>query len=313
MVDNNKLHLLISIAKLYYLENMNQNEIANLLGVSRPLISKYLMEARNLGVVKIEINDLLTNDITECDVRETLRQTYELDEVYVIPSSKNKDLNDQVFCDYVLEYFLGVLGDKARVGIGWGSVIGAIIKKVESNELQRKFAGDVLPLIGNAPLSFRNYHTNELVRMLAEATGMNGKYIYAPVICSTASEREIFLNTDNVKEIMEYYDHLDCALIQIRNFPSVPDLATEARFEKKLNSNHAVGMILGYYYDIDGNIIESDLDYSIQVPLESLKKAKRVVGIINARVNSAAAIGAMKLGIFTDMIISDKVAKNLVE
>lgn len=312
MVDNNKLHLLISIAKLYYLENMNQNEIANLLGVSRPLISKYLMEARNLGVVKIEINDLLINENNECDMSEKLCQTYNLKEVYVIPSSKNKDLNDQMFADYVLEYFFGVIGDKARIGIGWGSVIGAIVKKIEANELQRKVSGDVIPLISNAPLSYRNYHTNELVRMMAEATGMNGKYLYAPVICSTASEREIFLNTDNVKGIMEYYEHLDCALIQVRNFPSVPDLATEARFEKKLHSNHAVGMILGYYYDIEGNIIESELDYSIQVPIKSLKKSKRVIGIINARVNTAAAIGAMKLGIFTDIIISDKVVKDLI-
>lgn len=312
MIDNNKLHLLISIAKLYYLENMNQNEIANLLGVSRPLISKYLMEARNLGVVKIEINDLLTSDSVEGDVSEKICSLYNIKELYIIPSSTNKDLNDQMFVDYVTEYILSTLSDNSLMGIGWGSVIGAIIKKIENSEPKRKLIGNVIPLISNAPISYRNYHTNELVRMLADATGLNAQYLYAPVICSTPSEKDIFLNTDNVKGLMKQYNQMDYAIVQIRNFPSVPDLATEARFEKKLHQAKAVGMILGYYYDIDGKIIESEMDYSIQVPLESLRKAKRVIGIINARVSTNAAIGAMKLGIFTDIIISDVVAKEVI-
>lgn len=312
MVDNNKLHLLISIAKLYYLENMNQNEIANLLGVSRPLISKYLMEARNLGVVKIEINDLLTSDNIEDDLSEKICKKFNLEDINIIPSSTNKDLNDQMFVDYATECILGTFKDNFLLGIGWGSVIGAIIKKIDNFEPKRKLIGDVVPLISNAPISFRNYHTNELVRMLAEATGLNAQYLYAPVICSTPSEREIFLNTDNVKGVMEMYERLDYVVIQIRNFPSVPDLATEARFEKKLHQEKAVGMLLGYYYDINGNVIQSDMDYSIQIPIDSLKKAKKVIGIINTRVNSTAAIGAMNLGIFTDIIISDNVAKELL-
>ena len=42
--DNEKIQRLISIAKLYYLENMTQSEIAKIVGVSRPLISKFLTE-----------------------------------------------------------------------------------------------------------------------------------------------------------------------------------------------------------------------------------------------------------------------------
>ncbi|MGL5777027.1 sigma factor-like helix-turn-helix DNA-binding protein, partial [Cetobacterium sp.] len=63
--ENEKIQRLISIAKLYYLENMTQSEIAKIVGVSRPLISKFLTEARELGLVKIEINDILKDNVQE--------------------------------------------------------------------------------------------------------------------------------------------------------------------------------------------------------------------------------------------------------
>lgn len=311
MADNDRLRLLTSIAKLYYIENMNQSEIANLMGVSRPLISKYLMEARNLGIVKIEIVDLLSESEDKSDDKIDLCRKFNLDDITIVPYSSNKDINDQMFVDYIIEYTLNKYVDNSLIGLGWGSVIGSVIKKLSSLEPRKKLLGKVIPIISNAPVSYRNYHTNELVRMMAEATGLKAEYLYAPVICSSISEREIFMNTDNVKNLMKQYENLDYAVIQIRNFPSVPDLATEARFEKKLQKKNAVGMILGYYYDIDGNFIQSDSDYAIQIPIESIRKTKNVIGIINARVNKNAAIGALNTGLFSHIIISEAVSSEI--
>ena len=57
-----KIQLLVKVAKLYYMENKNQSEIATILGVSRSLISKYLSDANELGIVEINIHDLLLDD-----------------------------------------------------------------------------------------------------------------------------------------------------------------------------------------------------------------------------------------------------------
>ena len=50
-----KLNRLAHVARRYYLEDWKQSEIARELGVSRPLISRMLSEARELGVVKITV------------------------------------------------------------------------------------------------------------------------------------------------------------------------------------------------------------------------------------------------------------------
>ena len=51
-----KIERMVNVARLYYEQNMTQNEIAKMLGISRPLVSILLTEARACGVVTITIN-----------------------------------------------------------------------------------------------------------------------------------------------------------------------------------------------------------------------------------------------------------------
>ena len=305
--DNEKIQRLICIAKLYYIENMTQSEIAKIIGVSRPLISKFLTEAKELGLVKIEINDILNEDSEE-DIANELLKKYSIQNICIVPSSSNKNLNDQIFIEYSLEYIISQYKKSYTFGIGWGNTIGSLIEKID-NKSKYIFSGTIVPLVGNAPVSYRNYHTNELARMFSEKTNLESKYLYFPFLCSSFSEKEMFLKTENFKEISAIWGKLDFAVIQIRNFPSAPDLATEARFERELQDNKAIGMFLSYYYDIDGNIIKDKNDLSIQVSLENLKKSHKVIGIINRRVHPSAIIGALKTKIFTHIIIDKDVAK----
>ena len=48
---------LVQVAHLYYDENLSQQKIADRLGVSRSLIAQYLKNARETGIVRIQISD----------------------------------------------------------------------------------------------------------------------------------------------------------------------------------------------------------------------------------------------------------------
>lgn len=56
MLSQEKQKKLAYVARRYYLENQRQSDIAKELGVSRPLVSRMLSEARELGVVEITIH-----------------------------------------------------------------------------------------------------------------------------------------------------------------------------------------------------------------------------------------------------------------
>src|SRR3990172_6977663 len=48
--------LLALVARLYYLDNLGQQEIADMVGVSRTSVSRLLSRARERGVVRIEVS-----------------------------------------------------------------------------------------------------------------------------------------------------------------------------------------------------------------------------------------------------------------
>ena len=51
-----KIERMVNVARLYYEQNKTQNEIAKELGISRPLVSILLTEARTCGIGTISIN-----------------------------------------------------------------------------------------------------------------------------------------------------------------------------------------------------------------------------------------------------------------
>jgi deoxyribonucleoside regulator len=99
----NKIQLLVKVARMYYLEDKNQSDIAQILGVSRPLVSKYLSDARELGIVKVHIHDLLSEDT---DLLRQIVEKYKISGGLIVPSSNNEDINNQLLIDKTTEFLL---------------------------------------------------------------------------------------------------------------------------------------------------------------------------------------------------------------
>jgi deoxyribonucleoside regulator len=306
-----KIQLLVKVAKLYYMENRNQSEIADILGVSRSLVSKYLSDAKELGIVEINIHDLMQEDINPL---EYIVERFKLQGGKIVPFSTNEDLMNQWLVDHATQTVIQNLEGREHVfGLGWGSTIGDIVSNIARSSLSKNLAGKIVPLIANAPTSNRNYHTNELVRMLSEKTMLKPTYLYAPVICSSQSDRDAFVSAESFLDVAETWSHLDTILINIRNYPSVPDLATVARFGDRLHEHNAVGMLLGYYFDIHGKIIDGDSDFAIQIPLAQIKQTKKVIALASSRVRAEAIIGALNTGLITHILINRKAAEEIMK
>ena len=66
--DRQKRSLLVQVARLYYEQNYNQNEIAKIVNLSRPYISKLLLEAKETGIVQITIKDDVDTESKKVEV-----------------------------------------------------------------------------------------------------------------------------------------------------------------------------------------------------------------------------------------------------
>ncbi len=310
--DEKKLTRLTAVLKMYYEQEMSQMEIAKAIGVSRPMVSKMLSEAKSLNMVTITINEVRNMEqVLSLKIEEKfkVRQAIIVNTHQATPQQVQEKI--AVACyeicrDGKLPYH--------HVGIGFGSMIGQLAEvAVEKGPIEKPLLGDIFPLIGGIRASYKSYHSNELVRVFSEFTGLKASYMYLPALLASTEEKEIYQTTELYADAQKHWEQLNVAVINISNLYAAPDLATSLRFGARLKQGHAVGRFLAHYYDIDGNFIAQEHDNVIQADIDSLKKAKYVVGMCSDKTDMQSAIGALRTGVFTHMIITDVLAKSMID
>ncbi len=293
---------LIQISKLYYEENKTQAEIARTMDISRPLVSNLLNKARKEGIVKIEI---LSYQHSNMGLSQSLCRYFNLKSCSVVTAAE--DLHQEAAS--VLVGFL----DKTKVlGLGWGYNINKMIEALPRTNSGATAYGMVCPLIGTATVPHRGYHPNELATELSHKTGLQAEYLISPAFPTTEQDQELFMNTNNYQEILERWRKTDTAIITLGSFPLVPDHGTALRFGKKLTQEKAVGSLLSYFFNLQGERIEGDDDYSIQIPLRLLTRIKHVIGIVPPESNTSAVISCLRTGYIKHLVITEQTAKDVL-
>lgn len=310
--DEKKLTRLTAVLKMYYEEEMSQMEIAKEIGVSRPMVSKMLAEAKSLNMVTITINEVKN---MQQMLSSRIEDEFKVHQVVVIKTEK-KD-SSKIQEEIALECFHICQNGKIpyhRVGIGCGSMIGQLSEVAKEKEPQLiGYDGEIFPLIGGFKASYRSYHTNELVRIFSEFTKLTAFYMYLPALVDSEEEKELYKRTELYADIENKWKNMNVALINVSNLYSTPDLATSIRFGSRLKQNHAVGRYLAYYYDIEGNFIEPERDNVMQTEIENIKKAKYVIGMCSDKTDAQSVLGALRTGVFTHMLLTDIVAQKILD
>jgi deoxyribonucleoside regulator len=299
---------LIEAAKMYYEQEMTQSEIASALKVSRPLVGQMLQRAKELGIVRIEIqsplqgNKSLLNDI---------KAKFGLADGLIVPANRNNpDLSYRNVISQAAIFIEKKLSKVKSVGIGWGSTVSKLMETLSAEELGANKPTLMCPLIGSMTSPSIDWHPNELARRFAEKVRGEVVWLHAPAFPGTQENINRFKETEEYRLIDACWKKLDGAIVEIETFPSVPDQATAMRFGDALNRLKAVGGLLSYFYDLNGKVIKGDDDYVVRIPFESLKRIKNTLLVCAGHGN--ALLGALRLGIVTHLVTDDITANMLL-
>lgn len=306
-----KIGRLMDVARMYYKQDKTQSEIAACYGISRPMVSKLLKEARDMGIVTIRIQTPECRDMSGESLMERVGGMFGIYKGTAVPDGPNDHTTNDAVAESAIHYLESL--KEGILGIGWGHMIGDVVKHMEQRDRLVHVCTSVCPLIGNGGVGLKNYHSNELVRAIAEHSGARPQFIYSPASVLSGQELKLMKELDSYRELYGIWEKMDMALVNIGNFPSVPDFASEARYGDKLTREKAVGRILNYYIDVDGRVIRSDTDYAIQIPLELLARTRYVVGICSANTNPKALRGAFKTGYINHIIAPEHVIRGALD
>lgn len=303
-----QLHRIVTAAKMYYEEEMTQQAIANELNISRPLVSGLLARARELSIVNIEIKDPFSKDE---HLLNQLRDKYPKVSGSVVPHLNDAELNETVFVNCTYQEIVNHVAEANHIGVGWGNPVKNVIDMIPEGLMTRKDAV-VCPLVGNMSTSSSGYHVNELARRFAEKLQGQALFLNAPAFPLTLEERDLFMNTRDFGLVKAEYDRLDLAIVYIKSFPTVPDFASAYRLQDKSLRKRVVGEMVSYYFAANGEFIIGDADYAVRIPLECLRKAKKVLAIMPHNLSPVTASGILKTGIITHLVIDEQIARKLI-
>ncbi|MDL2260308.1 hypothetical protein LJB99_05500 [Deltaproteobacteria bacterium OttesenSCG-928-K17] len=306
-ISEEKARRLEQAARLYYEETKTQQEISVKLGVSRPMVSKLLKQARDLGIVEIRIK---TAGGREDGLIERLARMFGLKGGLLTAEAGDNQTTNHRLAEAALKYIEELGG--GLLGLGWGHIIGAMVSLLEAGRPKASAVSDVCPMVGNSGISIRNYHSNENVRLVAQQTESVPHYLHTPAFAETRREMELLEQTEHYLAIRRLWEKLDVALVNIGNHPSTPDFASQARYGALLAERQAVGRLIAYYFNGRGEIIHSDFDYAIQIPLPLLQQSRNVVGICSANTHWAALGGALRTGLLTHLIAPESLVRRLL-
>lgn len=296
------------VARRYYLEDQKQSDIARELGVSRPLVSRMLSEARELGIVEITIHE---PGARAARLLERLRQSTSLRGGVLVEDGQDNDATNRSLSQGAVRLLEQL--DTRRLGMGWGYLIGQLVSWLEENPRPNSAITDICPLVGNASIPARNYQSNENVRLMARQLGATPHFLYFPALPESLEEKRLLCSSEGYRQIQQQWEAIDTALVNIGDYPSSPDFASLVRYGSLLQQQHACGRMLIYYFNEQGRVIQSDQDFAIQIPIETLKRCPNIIGVCSANTSVKALRGALRSGFLTHVVARSDLVRLLWE
>lgn len=304
-----KIERLLQAARMYYEQGKTQSEIASELGVSRPLVSVMLNEARACGIVTITVNDIR---VTEDVLTQKLTQGFGVARVIIVPDEDIGDNTNKALAERAYQELFTHENEASALGVGWGSMMDNIVGYAETLPDVKKGEGRIFPLVGGINSVIRSYHTNELVRVLALKSGKRPTFLYIPALLDSNSDLELTKRTEPYTLIEREWAAMQEAVVSLSNFPSYPDLGVKSFYGNRLTEQRAVGRILAYYFDVHGRIINPVEETALQIPLELLRKTKLTV-LCSGHVKPEAVAGCLRLGIADTVMLPFSLAARTAE
>lgn len=308
------IQLMVKVAQMYYEQGLKQEDIAKQLGISRSSISMVLTEAKEYGIVQVNIKDPFENNQ---ELSEKIKQTFHINECIVIPTMMTEaNILTKISAHRAANIVRKELNNNATIGIAWGITCYEFMNSFKNKEL---IGVNVVPLIGGTNRVNSQFQLNEMVRMFADKINGIPTFIHAPAIPETVEDKNLYLQSYEMQIIQKLWRNLDIAVISVGASPEYYDdsksyILSMDKKEYEEDRNKVVGDICARNCNIYGEFLENEYNSKIiGIPIEDLKNAKRVICVASGKHKVLSIIAALRSEIVDLLITDENTAKNVLD
>ncbi len=240
---------LIQASRLYYELGETQSRVAELLGVTRPQVSRLLKRARAEGIVEIRIVDQAS---AESSAGDELRRRFGLAAVHLAPPLVGpEEISRRMIGRLAADVLRGAIRDGAVVGVGEGASISAMADAVAADEPLHETGATVIPLCGGY---WFGGPAREPFRRVADGIGGVPLGLMAPGLVDDPATKTALCAHAGVRRIIDLWERLEVAAFGIGG-PVWTAAALGAEVAADLDRSGAVGEILVSPFDLDGRLV----------------------------------------------------------
>lgn len=303
--------MIVKIARMYYEQEMSQDQIARALLTSRSNISRILTVAKKKGIVEIRIAETAKR---ETELEDMLISRFGLRSALVatIPSGSS---DYKPVGQLAAQHFLAHLKPGVKVALSWGRSLQAMV-----NELDEDNRPDVtlIPIMGGMTATPSSLSGETLIRALA--TKLNAEYLtlHAPTIVQSQEVKAALMQEPSVKSVIDAASAAEVAFVGIGSKESLSsnyilETAGINKVEHPDFWSKVAGDIGGRFFDSDGEVIDTRLEKrTVGLDLSEMRKIRRVVGVAAGEDKTVGILAVLKGRLISDLVTSSNCALKLL-
>ncbi|MEX1524531.1 sugar-binding transcriptional regulator [Enterococcus sp. C63] len=303
---------MVKVATLYYKEGLTQAQIAKKMGVSRSLISKWLIDARKAGFIEFFIN---SENIYAIELETELEKKFALSFVKVVDKTNLSYPEIEKMVGQIAAISLkDKIAAAKTIGISWGKSIKSLVTQFPfENYPDTTF----IPLIGGMGYDHFDIHSNQLCHEFARKTRGSSKYLYTPALVSNEIIRQEFEGNIYIDKILSEAKKVELALVGISSpdhFNTMEEIGyTNKKEMAQLRGIGAVGDINSRFYDKDGQEVNHPINkHVVGLSLEELKAIPETIAIAYDDAKWQGIYYACKNQLIDSIITTDTIADHLI-
>lgn len=304
--------LIHKIARMYYVDELNQRDIAQRLTVSMATVSRGLSRAKEQGVVEIRIHDDAEG---YGELENAVETAYGLRECIVVGTSAGREGTYVRMSEAVSELLVRLLEPGDYLGVSWGETL----KAVADNLPQTGSGGvDVVPIIGAMGEVETGIYPNAIAARFAQKLGGSSYLVNTPAILDTAATSKSMRHDGNFVRVLRAWEKVSTLLVGVSGLTEEDSVAKYSILTPEelssLREQGAVAAMNFTFMDRSGKIVESELDERmIKMDAERMRAARNTVVIAAGARKARALAAAFSSGIGSCLVTDVDAATELAE
>ena len=310
--SGNREQLMVKVARMAYQMDRTQLDIAKETGLTRWQVSRLLSEARELGVVQIEIVPIRNRVL---DLETDLSAAFDLRDCVVVADSDNATDRLEAVAKAAGDYLAAMTPPPRTLGVSWGTTMSAVAHWLPQNWNR---GVEVVGINGMVVLKSQVNRFHDVVELMAHKGRGSARPLPVPAVLGDAATREALERDRVVNDVLERARRSDVLCFSFGNAHHESVLVSSGNVlmeeMQALIAKGAVGDVLGRFIDINGKIVEPDIEArTVGLSLDDLREAAWSIGICAGPEKHPIALAALRSGLVNVCITDSTTAEYLLK